>query len=523
MVDDAVARASIQTVSIRPGVSVLSLLRHLNYRPWFALAEFVDNSLQSFHANRDALVRVGGAGYKLLVQIDIEPGPPVTVKIRDNAAGIAAVDYPRAFRPAEVPPDRTGLSEFGMGMKSAACWFAPRWRVRTAALGEAVERTVNFDIAQIVHDRLEELSITETPVPATQHFTEVVLEEAHHPPIGRTLGKIKEHLADIYRVFIRDGELTLKVNGETLEYQEPAVLRAPYFKDPGSAVKEWRKGIEFELGGGLFVRGFAAIRDPGNVSRSGFALFRRGRLIQGSGDEGYRPEGVFGKSNSFRYQRLFGELHLRGFEVSHTKDGFQWDENEAPFIELLAEHLDSDDLPLLRQAEGYRARPARNAILAAATEAVDTTAEDIATRLPEALPDIAAQPDVDTREKPLTGPKPLAARQLTITFQGKPWSIIIEVSDDPAEGDWLTIASVSADDDGVRRLQLRLSVVHPFMVRFAQRDGETLEALLRVAASLAIAETLFKSSSSKLPGTIRRNVNDLLREVFSSAAREGRS
>ena len=31
-------------------------------------------------------------------------------------------------------------------MKSAACWFAPRWTVRTSALGEPVVRTVHFDI-----------------------------------------------------------------------------------------------------------------------------------------------------------------------------------------------------------------------------------------------------------------------------------------------------------------------------------------------------------------------------------------
>ena len=31
------------------------------------------------------------------------------------------------------------------------------------------------------------------------------------------------------------------------------------------------------------------IGDPGNYARSGFALFRRGRLIQGSGEDGYRP------------------------------------------------------------------------------------------------------------------------------------------------------------------------------------------------------------------------------------------
>ena len=35
-------------VNIQPDVGVLSVLPHLNYRPWYALAEFVDNSLESF-------------------------------------------------------------------------------------------------------------------------------------------------------------------------------------------------------------------------------------------------------------------------------------------------------------------------------------------------------------------------------------------------------------------------------------------------------------------------------------------
>lgn len=508
---------SISTVNIRPGVSVLSLLRHLNYRPWFALAEFVDNSLQSYLANEVRLKALHGDAFKLTVHIDIDSGPPAVLKIRDNAAGISAVDYPRAFRPAEVPPDRTGLSEFGMGLKSAACWFAPRWRVRTTALGESLQRTVRFDIEQIVHDRLDELTIGETVAPAGAHFTEVTMEEPHHLPVRRTIVKIKEHLTDIYREFLRSNVLDLRFNGESLSFQEPSVLRSPYFKELSEAPREWRKSIEFDLGAGLVVRGFAAIRDPGNVSRSGFSLFRRRRLIQGSGDEGYRPEAIFGKSNSFRYQRLFGELHLDGFDVSHTKDGFQWDENEGPFIDLLGEHLDSAELPLLRQAEGYRSRPPKNALREAAAQAVDSTAQDIEANLGNALPAIAGQPSVDTPSDPLDDVRPLAAKSLSITYQGKPWHIAIEVTDEPGEGDWLTISSCELQGDGGRALQLRLAGAHPFMVRFAQRDNETFEALLRVAASLAIAETLFKSAASKLPGTIRRNVNELLRDVFSQA------
>src|SRR5581483_10922510 len=115
-------------INIRPEVSILSVLRHLNYKPWFALAEFVDNAIQSFLTNHQALQSLHGANPQLRVDITLEPDAPGRLTIRDNAAGIAEADYPRAFKPAEVPPDRSGLSEFGMGMKSAACWLARHWK-----------------------------------------------------------------------------------------------------------------------------------------------------------------------------------------------------------------------------------------------------------------------------------------------------------------------------------------------------------------------------------------------------------
>src|SRR4051812_4533412 len=117
-------QSSDQRVNIRPEVSILSVLRHLNYRPWFAIAEFVDNALQSFLSNRAALAAVDGPGARLCVAIELDTSAEGRIVVRDNAAGIAERDYARAFKPAEVPPDRSGLSEFGMGMKSAACWLA---------------------------------------------------------------------------------------------------------------------------------------------------------------------------------------------------------------------------------------------------------------------------------------------------------------------------------------------------------------------------------------------------------------
>lgn len=505
----------MRKVDIRPGVSVLAVLRHLNYRPWYALSEFVDNAVQSFNEHQRQLQKKHGEDFKLLVKIDIDTTSPPRISIRDNAAGIFESEYGRAFRPAAIPPDRTGLAEFGMGMKSAACWFAPRWTVRTSALGEPVVRSVHFNIENIINDAIEELAIEEAIEAPERHYTEIVLQDVFHVPKGRTVAKLKEHLADIYRAFIREGILVLQFNGDSVAHREPIVLQAPYFKDSDGQAREWRKPIEFDFGDGLSVRGFAALRKTANTAKAGFALFRRGRVIQGSGDEGYRPSFVFGSANSYRYQRLFGELHLEGFEVSHTKDGFRWDDNEQPFLELLREHLDSEDLPLLKQAEGYRVRVARAKLINSARRAVKNTAQALQSRLPEVIPSLADAEPVDTPAEEASPISTLANRRFDIKFRDRRWTINVELADDPAESQWLALTDVAKSRKQPRRLDIRVSMVHPFMVRFAQTDSEDVEALLRVAAATAVAEVLARDSGVRKAGTVRRNINDILRDALS--------
>ena len=158
-----------------------------------------------------------------------------------------------------------------MGMKSAACWFAPRWSVRTAALGEGVERSVNFDIDQIVRDSIDELEVRSRKCRIDDHFTEIVLRDLHRVPIGRTVSKIRSHLTDIYRIFVRDNVLELRFNGEELRYKQPDILEAPYYRDSNGSPRVWMQPFDFNFGGGLRAHGFAAIRRKASVSDAGFA------------------------------------------------------------------------------------------------------------------------------------------------------------------------------------------------------------------------------------------------------------
>lgn len=512
----------IESVSIRPGVSVLSVLRHLNYRPWFAIAEFVDNSIQSFNACREQLRQQNDGQYVLKVDIELDQNDGGKLIVRDNAGGIHEGDYGRAFRPAQIPPDRSGLAEFGMGMKSAACWFSPKWFVRTSAIGEDVQRKVTFDIEKIVNDDIEELDVEAVPVDPSIHFTEIQLHQLFNIPHGRTVAKIKEHLCDIYRVYTRDGLVVIRFNGEELVYEEPGILVAPMYdsnNEPSGDPLEWRVSFDdFDFGDGLSAKGFAALRKTASTKYAGFSLFRRNRLIEGSADEKYRPQAVFGHPNDFVYQRLFGEIHLEGFNVSHTKDGFRWDENEEPFLELLKERLNGGEVPLLRQARSYRVRPTRRAIKRAATEATERTGSSLETHGSETLSEVTKTPPEDITPQELPEVELASRRVVDIDFENRRWRVILELSNDPAVGEWLEVseAVVSGEDsEGRELLGLRLSLTHPFMDRFAGAEREKIEPILRIAAALVLAEKISRDAGVRQAGAIRTKLNKVLSQALS--------
>jgi len=515
-------------IEIRPEVTMLSVLRHLNYKPWFAIAEFIDNAVQSYVSNRDALVALNGPNYRLRVGVRVDTAGPGLIVVTDNAAGISSADFPRAFRAAQVPADRSGLSEFGMGMKSAACWFAQTWSVRTKALGEAVERTISFDIRHIVDNRIESLDTTFREEASPTPYTVVTLRGLHHLPQGRTIGKIKEHLASIYRIFLRDGRLELKFNGEPLEYTSASVLTAVPYSSPGAPILdadpvEWTKAISLDFGKGQRVTGFAALREVGSTPYAGFALFRRDRLIEGSYDETYRPSFIFKQTNSYQYQRLFGELHVEGFEVSHTKDGFRWEEYEDIFLEYLKSALEASPLNLIAQAENYRALPSRKTIGGRASAATDNVAKHLEDEVAPLLVGARQHPgDPDTLPMALPAID-LAASERTVTLDdgSYTWVITLRTSIDPACDDWVSVAKENAtagDADKTRRLGIDLSLAHPFSAEFLGASNENVELFLRIAATVSISLVLSEDTSGEPPESFLYHFNYLLRGAMSRAS-----
>ncbi len=61
-------------VNIEPDASALRMFRSMSFTPWYALGEFVDNSITSALKSFDDLKAKNGPDYELEVSITFPPG-----------------------------------------------------------------------------------------------------------------------------------------------------------------------------------------------------------------------------------------------------------------------------------------------------------------------------------------------------------------------------------------------------------------------------------------------------------------
>lgn len=496
------ASAPLETVEIRPGVGMLALLSSMNYKPWYALSELVDNALASFLANRKVLAKKLYRQDFVTVKISFDRGAG-EIEVVDDAGGIAAADVSRAFRPAEPPPDTTGLAQFGIGMKSAACWYSDHFVVTSTALGEDIRRSVTFDVPKIVDGRIEELPIEIEEAAVEAHGTTLTMSRLHRQiPAGKTLGKVRQYLASIYRHYLREGILVLEVGEREVHFEEPEVLRARRWDaSEGDRPKRWRKDVEITLPSGKKVSGWAALRAKGSTSEAGLALLFRGKVVVGAGGpagdvEGlFRPQEIFGAPNSFVSQRLFGELDVSAMEVAHSKDAILWNGEEEAFLDALKRALEKGSKPLLKMALKHRVTEKGPAVDKELSRAVEATVT-------------AAGESGSNGEEPEKGDRaPASEDSISGKFQLPVSGSDVEVSFAVVIGSGRTWIRIRDAESGHA---IEVDRAHPFMQSFAHLPGQEVEPVLRLAAALGIAEIEARQAGVADAGAVRGKLNQLM-------------
>lgn len=139
-----------EELNIQPQAGVIGVFSRLNYKAWYAIAEFVDNSTQSFFNHRKELETLEQTCVHIEIHYDDVAN---TLTITDNAFGMGHDDFLRAVKLDSKPKDQSGRNEFGMGLKTAASWFGDIWCVQSTELGSHTLFSTEVNIPQL---RLEE-------------------------------------------------------------------------------------------------------------------------------------------------------------------------------------------------------------------------------------------------------------------------------------------------------------------------------------------------------------------------------
>lgn len=495
-------------VNISPGVGMLALFPSMKYKSWYAISEFIDNSLQSYLANYESLQSLYSRNYKLEVRVDLDRSAG-RITVSDNAAGIYTADISRAFTPAVPPSDSSGLSQFGIGMKSAACWFAREFQITTTALGEDCKRKVCFDVPALVALGASHIPVFESSAPKNAHGTTLELWNLYQNiPQGRALGAVRDYLWSIYRNYITRSDISIYVNDKLLEPREVPILCAPRWDTPNSEEKSWQKEFTISLHDGTLIPGWAALRRDGKYRETGFALSYRNKIVQGAdvglgeGDDLYRPHSIFGATNSFVSLRLFGELDVSSVGVSYSKDAVAWtEETEQEFLQKLKEELDAEPLPLLKMAVNSRksenAASVQKAVESALENATSALSKDVevVTRAGGSFLETDPEPSSDGMDIELVAVAPDVVPRLNFPERELMIDDIllrIRVIDDPASTKFV---SVLQGEKGVSIIEINRS--HKYVLSFGNLPGQDFEAVLRIGIAMGLSE--LKAKMVRLP------------------------
>ncbi len=315
---------------MRPPAGILNVFSRLNYKPHYAIAEFVDNSTQSYFLHA-AELEASNPSYQMVIRITYD-NEAKTLEVEDNAFGMEKERFVDAITlDAKNQEQQNSRNEFGMGLKTAASWFGNIWSVTSTAYGSTnqYEATVNIPNLQETNNNNIEVKVTQ--VSPETHGTKIKISELTKGMATRSTHQAKTLLASMYRRDLKGGRVQIFFNDAQIQFEEYSILK---FRDTS-----WKKPLDFtvEFGEKKYrAAGFVGILGKGGFPRAGFALFRRDRVIVGGDDQNYKPSEIFGQSQSPISHKLFGELDMDDFPVNQAKDGFIWDDGlEDEFIRVL--------------------------------------------------------------------------------------------------------------------------------------------------------------------------------------------
>lgn len=353
------------------GYEILESYKRLPYKSWFAFAEFIDNSTQSYRNHKTEMDQwFKEEGDMLTVTIAYNNRKPDDfIMVKDNAFGMNLEDLQNAMTLGKKPAIANERSKYGLGLKTAGFWFGNRWTIQTTQKGSDQLLTVTVDLEAILKQEAAyyktfkaqhpdepliqfrpALDITSSPCSIESHGTTLTINELVRTINTQTSNNCIEYLQSIYRVDLQNEDLYLEFQDNPLTWSQDDTDRKLLTDEHG---RLYKKDFDFIVNGKR-VYGWGGILKSGGKKNGGFSLIQADRVIVGY-PKSYKNSLIFGDEdggrNDLTNQRLTGEIYLdEKFAVSHTKDQILFvddeeDELDTELFNVFADYKKEANIP----------------------------------------------------------------------------------------------------------------------------------------------------------------------------------
>lgn len=346
----------IEKASIKIDTSFYSDLGRMSINTDESLKEFIDNSTTSFEDHRHELENIGEKVCKVhITWTDDE------IIIWDNAYGMNKNDFHRALKLNSKSDNysQNSRGQYGIGLKYAAVNLGKWYSIESTEYNSNERYYSVIDVEDLEKNSPDEVDLHVSETLPTEHGTKITIKNLlkkfsdfnNGKKNSDKLDKLITQLSKIYSKDLQYKRVELVINGRRVEYRKPEFMQNP---ETGAKYLTSFEGTFNVHGKEFSYNGWVGFLKKADVSNAGFTLLQKDRAIQLN----YRPEKLFGKSNSFPYQRIIGEINLDGdnWVVTFTKTGMKWDDNgqEDAFIKSIYEN--NEIMAIFKEAKDYRVR-----------------------------------------------------------------------------------------------------------------------------------------------------------------------
>lgn len=545
-------------------VGILQILQSVSYTPAEAIAEYVDNAVQSYLDNKEKLNKIN-KNYKLEIDITCNRNEII---IKDNAAGIEDKVFQIALKTAAITKNinaqsrrnsKNSLNEFGMGMKAASYWFTNTWSIKTKSIYEKENKTVNLDLKKIIESGSGETSVKKEKENSTKGYTIITLKNLHQHIANHQ--KIVDRLGSIHRKFLGKDVVITYTAGKDRKFDKKKILwEQPKFrKEPPylpyqkwinenkdnlnkASVKKirpndilWKVPFKFTFGviqKDMIAEGYVAKMNEQTKAIAGFYYFRRRKLLEGP----VHPETFFnnGKPDGTSTSNaIYAEVDFDGPKSVFSKNRMNIDDRDRQDFEIklrsiLREDFQKSGSDLLKQLkipnkeldQLYDQERKLSEGKIKPEELEDYRLSQKHHGIESALKALRKNLNNTKLSKPPKKPLPpfegkITPSELTkgIKIGNKKYTFNLEQTfEETASDPWLDVGI----DEKEKVITIRIAMAHPFIQHyFLGGVREKIQQGIKLIAKyLIIAETTAREDQGvKRPEVIRDNINKILYEL----------